>query len=65
VQAQHLAASFLEIMRDRRITTMSFFRELFSGKKATRAQLKRYVEMEYAPAEREEALTRLIREANL
>lgn len=44
---------------------MSFFRALFGGQKVTREQLKRYVEMEYRPGERDAALERLLREANL
>lgn len=44
---------------------MGFFRALFNGNKVSREQLKRYVEMEYAPAERDEALDRLLREAKL
>ena len=44
---------------------MGFLRSLFGGQKVTREQLKRYVEMEYRPAERDAALAQLLREANL
>lgn len=40
------------------------FKKLFKAR-PRKADLKRYVEMEYAPAERDAALDRLMREAGL
>jgi len=42
---------------------MSFLKSLFVNKKAARKDIRRYVEAEYAPVEREAAYDRLIREA--
>lgn len=46
--------------------TMKFFHALVSGaNKRDREMLKRYVDMEYRPSEREAAYKRLLREAEL
>lgn len=44
---------------------MSFLKALFTSKKEARSGLRRYVEMEYRPSEREAAYNRLLREAQL
>ena len=45
--------------------TMNFFRALFGYKDNARKQLRRYVDMEYLPQERDAAYERLLKEAGL
>jgi hypothetical protein len=44
---------------------MSFFKNLFRDRKATKEALRRYVELEFRGGDREAEYARLLREANL
>lgn len=44
---------------------MAFFKKLISKRSARIEDLRHYVNLEYAPAERDAALERLIKEAGL
>lgn len=44
---------------------MTFFRSLFRNRDAERASIRRYVEIEFAPGEREAQYERILRESGL
>lgn len=44
---------------------MRFLKSLFSQKKTTRESLRRFVELEYKPSEREAQYQRMLKESNL
>lgn len=44
---------------------MSFLKSLFVNKRVARQQIRRYVEMEFKPGEREAAYDRMLRDSGL